>query len=67
MKNFKFIVAVMGITVATFGSISSNAAGSKGLGSNPGRCIRTGQCGTTNTGQNIDGTYSDDGSQVIGG
>lgn len=51
----------MGITVATFGSINVNAAkGSASIGDEPGRCIRTGECGKTNTGQNIDGTYTTD-------
>jgi|GEM_PF-4277739 hypothetical protein len=60
MKNLKFIVAVMGITVATFGSMTVNAKGGTGAG----KCIRTGQCGTTHAGQNIDGTWDDSGQQV---
>ena len=51
----------MGITVATLGSINVSAKGTDSLvGDEPGRCIRTGQCGKTNTGQNIDGTYTTD-------
>lgn len=60
MKNLKFIVAVMGITVATFSSMTATAKG----GTEPGRCIRTGQCGTTHAGQNIDGTWDNSGQQV---
>lgn len=53
MKNsIKLIVAVMGITVATFGSLKANALK---IGDPKVRCISYGFCGTTDSGQNIDG------------
>ena len=53
MKNYlKFVVAVVGITVATFGSISkANAKVAKDSIS----CKSYGTCGTSNSGATIEG------------
>ena len=61
MKNyFKFIVAVVAITFATFGSISSASA--KVATESAGHCSGGDCCGTSNLGNPIDGNYFKDGS-----
>ena len=55
MKKIKFMVAIVGITLATFGSLKTFAV--RTPNNSPGKCIRTGECGKTDIGQNIDGTY----------
>lgn len=57
-RNLKLIVAVMGITVATFSSYSAKAKGALGAGDEV-KCTSTGLCGKTDLGQNIDGTARD--------
>lgn len=54
MKNYlKFIVAVFGITIATFGTVSSKAKVITGSG----KCLNSGNCGTADNGALITGTY----------
>lgn len=56
MKNYlKFIVAVFGITVATFSTIDAKATGKKKDLSDPVKCISYGFCGTTHDGKTIEG------------
>lgn len=52
MNKIKFIVAVIGITLATFGSIKQVHARERVW------CVAGGQCGTTASGQNIVGSVS---------
>ncbi len=55
MKKYaKIIVAVMGITVAVFGSIKANAK----IAGETGKCVSTSYiCGQTDIGQNIVGVF----------
>lgn len=58
MKNYlKFVVVVFGVTIALFGSISSQAQ--KDQGKQPGSCTKSMDvCGTTSGGNVIDGVYN---------
>jgi hypothetical protein len=54
MKNYlKYIVAVFGITIATFGTITAKAGTTKPVGT----CPSYGFCGTTDSGATINGNY----------
>lgn len=54
MKKLKFIVAIVAITLATFGSISNvNARKDERTW-----CVNGGSCGTTPTGQTISGSVT---------
>ena len=54
MKNLKFVVAIVGITVATFGNIVKTNAKPR---PSAGDCLSYGFCGTTNEGATIEGQY----------
>ncbi len=66
MKNyFKFMVAIFGITFATFGSISNaNAARTQDLNDNV-RCTGDGDCGYTPDCKPIKGTATSSGINTI--
>lgn len=56
MKNYlKFVVAMFGVTIATFGSITKVTAK---VNADGGHCKSYGFCGTANNGANIDGNYT---------
>lgn len=52
MKKIKFIVAIVGITLATFGSIKESYARERTW------CVGGGTCGTTPTGGTILGSVT---------
>lgn len=53
MKNyFKFVVAIVGVTVATFGSVVNAHAKKQ---SQEVKCISYGTCGTDHAGATIEG------------
>ncbi len=53
MKKIKFIVAIVGITLATFGSVKESFARQRSV-----KCVGGGSCGTTPEGNNISGSVS---------
>ncbi|GEM55656.1 hypothetical protein [Flavobacterium branchiophilum] len=56
MRNYlKFVFAIFGITIATFSSLNANAKKIESGGS----CKSYGTCGTTDSGQVINGQYSE--------
>ncbi|WP_158615225.1 hypothetical protein [Flavobacterium sp. LS1R10] len=57
MKNYlKFVVAVFGVTIATFGTITNATAKIAPIDNSCDNSIKN--CGTTPDGQNITGNYS---------
>lgn len=52
-NNFRLMVAIFGMTIAIFGSMSSNAR----KANTGGNCVSYGFCGTSHEGANIEGQY----------